>query len=87
MSKKNEDRKNKKKIDEKQLEQQMINMLSSQGNQGGSAGAIAISSFLLFRASKRLERYSIILLAAAILLASGFVALAVVLGYYAGLIP
>lgn len=73
----------KKKLDEKQLEQQMINLLS----QGGNQGAAAISSYLLFRASKRLVRYSLVLLVAAILLASGFIALALVLGYYAGLIP
>jgi hypothetical protein len=78
--------KGKKKVDEKDLEQQMMDLLS-QSSQSGAAATSAISAYLLFRAAKRLERYSLFLLIVTIVLAAGILVLGLVLAYYAGLIP
>lgn len=78
--------KGKKKIDEKDLEQQMIDQLT-QSNQSGPAAASAISAFMLFRAAKRLERYSIFLLIVTVILAGSILLLGLVLAYYVGLLP
>jgi hypothetical protein len=78
--------KGKKVINEKDLERQMIDLLS-QPNQNPAGATAAISAFMLFRAAKRLQRYSIFLLIVTIVLAGSILLLGVVLAYYIGLIP
>jgi hypothetical protein len=85
--------KEKRKISEKELEQELINLFSEQtqpSNEAESANKMAriqaITAYLLLRSGKRMERVSYALLIFTVVLAATMAGFALLLAYFLGLI-